>query len=136
MNNHLPISPEEYADPNGKIQLPHPNTIPHIDLEVQNYHRPLLGTFHAKFMVVDRRIAVVQSNNIQDNDNLELMFQMEGSIADNLYETALVSWGNAMSPPLPCICQPSATERGVTSWNGADEKVMFNSDGTVRPEYQ
>ena len=31
----------------------------------QNYHRPIVGTFHSKYMVIDRRIACVSSNNIQ-----------------------------------------------------------------------
>lgn len=31
----------------------------------QNFHRVLLGTFHAKFLVVDRKVALLNSNNIQ-----------------------------------------------------------------------
>ncbi len=27
-----------------KIQLPHPDEIPHIDIEVINFHKPLLGS--------------------------------------------------------------------------------------------
>lgn len=66
------------------LGLPRPDEIPNISLEVmvsmpfisypmakfltmfctQNYHRPVMGTFHAKFMVVDRRIAVINSNNV------------------------------------------------------------------------
>jgi phosphatidylserine/phosphatidylglycerophosphate/cardiolipin synthase-like enzyme len=47
------------------VQLPHPDEIPNIDMQVINYHHPILGTFHAKYLVVDRRIAVLCSNNIQ-----------------------------------------------------------------------
>jgi phosphatidylserine/phosphatidylglycerophosphate/cardiolipin synthase-like enzyme len=57
--------------------------MPNIDLAVVNFHRPPLGTFHCKFMVVDRRIATVSSNNIQDNDNLEMMTHLEGPIVDS-----------------------------------------------------
>lgn len=42
------------------------------DIRTQNYHRPIVGTFHAKYMVIDRRIACVSSNNIQDRVDLEL----------------------------------------------------------------
>ena len=45
--------------------MPHPDELPHIDIEVVNYHKPVFGTFHSKYMVVDRRIAIIQSNNIQ-----------------------------------------------------------------------
>ena len=51
--------------PAQSIQLPAPEEIPHVDLQVVNYHEPPLGTFHSKFMVVDRKIAILSSNNIQ-----------------------------------------------------------------------
>ena len=64
------VSENEYT---GKaVNIPHPLEIPNVDLQVMNYHRPMLGTFHSKFMVVDRKIAVVSSNNIQSNDNCEM----------------------------------------------------------------
>lgn len=31
----------------------------------ENFHRVLLGTFHAKFLIVDRKVALLNSNNIQ-----------------------------------------------------------------------
>jgi len=49
-----------------KVKLPAPNEIPGIEMEVVNYHEPPVGTFHAKYMVVDRKVAILQSNNIQD----------------------------------------------------------------------
>lgn len=90
------------------VQLPAPEAIPHIDMQVQNYHLPVLGTFHSKFMVVDRKVAIVQSNNIQDNDNLEMMTQVEGPIVDAFYDTALLSWDKALQRPLPCLDTPAA----------------------------
>lgn len=42
------------------VNLPRPDEIPNVDLEVMNYHRPIIGTFHAKYMVVDRRVAILQ----------------------------------------------------------------------------
>lgn len=35
------------------------------ELTFQNFHRVLLGTFHAKFLIVDRKVALINSNNIQ-----------------------------------------------------------------------
>ncbi|RMD40136.1 hypothetical protein DV735_g4993, partial [Chaetothyriales sp. CBS 134920] len=107
VQNHQIVHHETYADPKGKIRLPHPDEVPNLDLEVVNYHRPLLGTFHAKFMVIDRKIAVLQSNNIQDNDNLEMMCQFEGDIVDSIYDTALISWHNQLKPPFPSLDTPS-----------------------------
>jgi len=63
LDNHQPVSPAEYTGKN--VRLPGPHEIPHVDLQVVNYHRPLFGTFHSKYMVVDRRIAIISSNNIQ-----------------------------------------------------------------------
>ncbi len=83
------------------IQLPKPEEIPNLNLEVINFHKPLLGTLHAKFMIVDRKIGIIESNNTEDNDNIEMMTHLEGPIVDSLYDTALITWGNAFSPTLP-----------------------------------
>lgn len=61
---HQPVNAKTYTG--DKVKLPHPDDIPGVDLEVQNYHEPPVGTFHAKYMVVDRKIAILNSNNIQD----------------------------------------------------------------------
>ena len=57
------MSVKEYTG--DKIGIPSPEEIPNIDLRVVNYHRPALGTFHAKYVIVDRKYALVCSNNIQ-----------------------------------------------------------------------
>lgn len=103
---HYAVPESEYTG--AAVGLPARHEIPHVDLQVTNYHRPLLGTFHSKYMVVDRRVAVVQSNNIQDNDNLEMMVQVEGPIVDSLYDMALLSWHKKLEPPLPMIDSPAA----------------------------
>jgi hypothetical protein len=108
LNNHLTVKPDEFADPKGKIRIPHPDDLPNVDIEVVNFHKPVFGTFHSKYMVVDRRIAIVQSNNIQDIDNMEMMTQFEGPIVDSFYEVALLSWHNALKPPLPLMDRPAA----------------------------
>lgn len=103
---HHIVSESEFA---GKgVGLPALQDIPNISLEVMNYHQPIFGTFHAKYMVVDRKIAILQSNNIMDNDNLEMMTHLEGPIVDSFYDMALMSWDRKMEPPLPTRNTPAA----------------------------
>lgn len=149
---HFVVPEKTYT---GKaVGLPHPHEIPHIDLEVINYHQPMLGTFHAKYMVVDREIAVLQSNNIQDNDNVEMMVQLEGPIVDSLYDMALISWRLKFLPPLPSHNSPAAqggfgssaaladvdgragaSENGGVHQPGAvDASVPTHSDDTSRAD--
>ncbi|KAB8208811.1 hypothetical protein BDV34DRAFT_210536 [Aspergillus parasiticus] len=104
--NRLDVPEKKYTS--EKVQLPPAEEVPNIDLQVVNYHRPIFGTFHAKFMVVDRRIALLQSSNIQDNDNLEMMVRLEGPIVDAFYDTALISWGKHFDTPFPMLSSPAA----------------------------
>lgn len=85
-------------------------------MEVQNYHQPMLGTFHSKYMVVDRKVACLNSNNIQDNANLEMMVHLEGPIVDSFYDMALVSWHNELKPPLPLLNHPIPSTQ-THDWN-------------------
>ncbi|KAL2866515.1 IQ calmodulin-binding motif protein [Aspergillus lucknowensis] len=128
-DNHLSVDEKSYAA--GKVHLPTSQEIPHVDMQVINYHRPIFGTFHAKFMVIDRRIGLIQSNNIQDNDNLEMMVHVEGPIVDSLYDTALISWGKALDPPLPmlnspavAVPPPSFSKEAVDVYSGEGDRVL------------
>jgi phosphatidylserine/phosphatidylglycerophosphate/cardiolipin synthase-like enzyme len=114
------------------VNLPSANEIPNIDLEVMNYHTPLLGTFHAKYVVVDRKIALLQSNNIQDNDNLEMMVHLEGPIVDSVYDMALISWHKRLDPPLPSQTAASASDGG--QWSGSDTGTKGGSMADLSSE--
>lgn len=70
-DNHQSVSEAEYTGKN--IRMPSKEEAPYLDMQVMNYHRPIFGTFHSKFMVVDRKYGIVSSNNIQDNDNVEMV---------------------------------------------------------------
>ena len=105
LDNHHLVSAKEQLS--AAVGLPRPEEIPNIDLQVMNYHRPMLGTYHCKYMIVDRRIAVLQSNNVQDNDNLEMMIQLEGAIVDGMYDMALISWSKTMKPNMPTLGSPA-----------------------------
>ncbi|KAF9890772.1 hypothetical protein FE257_005641 [Aspergillus nanangensis] len=127
--NHLSVAEKTYTA--GKVRLPAAEEIPNVDLQVINYHRPLLGTFHAKFMIVDRRVALLQSNNIQDNDNLEMMVRLEGPIVDSIYDSALISWARVLDPPLPRISSPAAEE----TVRPVEEKTNANFEPGVLAEH-
>jgi len=63
LENHLEVKEKEYIA--KAVNLPRPEDIPNLDMQVINYHRPMLGTFHSKFMITDRKFGMIQSNNIQ-----------------------------------------------------------------------
>ncbi|KAI0050745.1 hypothetical protein FA95DRAFT_1535710 [Auriscalpium vulgare] len=102
VKNHVVVPPAGWS----KVGLPEEHEIPGVQLEVVNYHRPALGTFHAKYMVVDRKVACLNSNNIQDRPNVEMMVHLEGPIVESFYDMALLSWSNALNPPLPLLSKP------------------------------
>ncbi|CAF3002949.1 unnamed protein product [Rotaria sp. Silwood2] len=87
----------------SNYDIPLPEEIPNISLEVNNYHRLIMGTFHSKFMIVDRRLALLNSNNIQDRPNLEMMSHFEGDIVNSLYDTFVISWWLPFKPNLVCL---------------------------------
>lgn len=104
LKNHADVPAKGWQAP--EVGLPSQEELKNISMQVVNYHRPPLGTFHAKYLVVDRNVACLNSNNIQDRPNVEMMVQLEGPIVESFYDMALVSWANAMNPPLPLIAKP------------------------------
>lgn len=90
--------------------LPTSEELSYIELEVLNYHQPIMGTFHAKLLLVDRSLALLNSINIQDRPNLEACVHLEGDIVNAVYDHALISWGNALHPPLPCLGKPASPQ--------------------------
>lgn len=129
VKNHLEVkAAERVAD---GIGLPSDEDIPHVDLQVINYHRTVLGTFHAKFLVVDRKFAIVQSNNIQDNDNLEMATHLEGEIVDSLYDMACVTWHNELKPPLPLMGTPTSEVKIADTYSDPDFSRILDSNGQL-----
>ncbi len=113
------------------IGLPKAEDVPHLDMEVINYHAVPLGTFHSKFTVVDRRFALVHSNNINVRSNVEMMVRLEGDIIYSLYDTFYISWGR----------EPSAQEANVK--NDADpisqaqaEQQLFDKFEQINRDFQ
>ncbi|CAM4798953.1 unnamed protein product [Rotaria magnacalcarata] len=106
MHNHNILPPSEWS----RYDIPSPEEMPNVSLEVNNYHRIILGTFHTKFMIVDRRMALLNSNNIQDRPNLEMMSHLEGDIVNSLYDTFLISWWIPFKPHLVCLNDEAAAQ--------------------------
>ncbi len=129
MDPHFIVPVKEYTG--SAINMPHPREIPHVDLQVMNYHRPLLGTFHCKFLVVDRKVAITQSNNIQSNDNCEMAVHLEGKIVDSIYDVALTSWDRALEPPLPFAGRPVDTQKFPT-FTEPSFVELFEADGNLK----
>ncbi|MCJ1283089.1 hypothetical protein MMC26_002416 [Xylographa opegraphella] len=123
VNPHQKVPVEVYTG--EKIKLPHPDEIPNLDLEVASLHVPLLGTLHAKFMVVDRQIGIVESNNMENNANMEMMTHLEGPVVDSLYDSFLITWHEALNPPLPSRNSPAINGRFSTS-NEPSFQKLFN----------
>lgn len=102
LQNHSSVPPAKW----DSVGLPKPEEIEGIQMEVLNYHRPVMGTFHAKYIVVDRKVACINSNNIQDRPNVEMCVHLEGPIVQSFYDVALFSWANKFEPPMPLLSSP------------------------------
>ncbi|KAJ6259597.1 hypothetical protein Dda_5235 [Drechslerella dactyloides] len=120
VKNHVDVNEKEY---NGdKVQIPRQEEVQGLTLQVVNFHVPPVGTFHAKWMVVDGRIAILNSNNIQ----------YEGAIVDAFYDSALISWHNALNPALE-VHKFFSEDEGRSAFEFADahtSKMTAESDVT------
>lgn len=83
-----------------------------------------MGTFHAKLLLVDRQVALVNSNNIQDRPNIESCVRLEGDIVNSVYDHALISWGNTLNPPLPCLGNPAPKEPSPAAFSSGDDSSL------------
>ncbi|GAC94264.1 hypothetical protein PHSY_001835 [Pseudozyma hubeiensis SY62] len=115
-----PVPPGMWKD-NG---LPTESEIPNLTMEILNYHRPLMGTFHAKLLIVDRQVALINSNNIQDRPNVEACVRLEGDIVNSIYDHALISWGNPLQPPLPCLTAPAPVAPSAAAFMSGKESTL------------
>ncbi|WVQ85655.1 hypothetical protein IAT38_007821 [Cryptococcus sp. DSM 104549] len=130
INPHQEVDEKTYTG--DKIKLPHPDELPGCDLQVQNYHEPPVGTFHAKYMVVDRKIVLLGSNNIQDRVNVEVMSHIEGPIVQAFYDMALLSWSNNLAPPLPLLGHPPTySTQGEFTYSFGKEHPVLGAKGDL-----
>ncbi|SNX87803.1 uncharacterized protein MEPE_06514 [Melanopsichium pennsylvanicum] len=104
--------------------LPTEDEIPNLTMEILNYHRPLMGTFHAKLLIIDRQVALINSNNIQDRPNIEACIRLEGDIVNSVYDHALISWGTRLNPPLPCLTAPAPVAPSPAAFMSGEESTL------------
>lgn len=83
-----------------------------------------MGTFHAKLLLVDRQVALINSNNIQDRPNIESCTRLEGDIVNSVYDHALISWGNRLNPPLPCLASPAPRTPSSAAFSSGDHSTL------------
>ncbi|BEI91475.1 uncharacterized protein CcaverHIS019_0402950 [Cutaneotrichosporon cavernicola] len=101
---HQRVDPKIFSSP--AVGLPSPEEVPGCSLEVQNYHIPPVGSFHQKTVIVDRQVALLSSNNVQNRDDVGFMVQLEGPIVQSIYDTAILSWWMSFKDPLPLLARP------------------------------
>ncbi|CAF1331296.1 unnamed protein product [Rotaria sordida] len=77
------------------------STIP--DILHHYYHVIVHAQKEVLFATVDRKIALLNSNNIDDRPNLEMMVHYEGDIVNSFYDTFLISWWIPFQPDLVCL---------------------------------
>ena len=62
---------------------------------------------------------------------MEMMSQLEGAIVDSLYETCLISWHNALKPPLPNHATPAAAS-APPSFQAPSHDRIFSQGSALR----
>jgi len=77
------------------------------DVQVKSVHVPLLGTMHAKFLVVDNKRVVISSNNVQDRPNAEMAVTMEGRVVSSFRDIfmRLFHYGGKVPKNLPLFSE-------------------------------
>lgn len=146
---HQIVSAEEYTAP--EIGLPAPTEIPNVLLEVQNYHIYPVGSFHQKCMVIDRKVALLSSNNVQSRvraalplplsrcppadplqSDVGFMAQYEGPIVQSLYDTTLLAWWAPLNPRPPLVYEriqyPAKLTAGDFTFGAANPSVAAKGD--------
>lgn len=121
-DSHQSVKPHTYTS--KSIGLPTQEEIPNVDLKVMNLHTIPLGTLHAKFCVVDNKMAAVMSNNMQDNDNMEMMVHLEGPIVESIRDTAIMTWLRELNNSIDLTAKPS-------SKNGDNNLYLDQSPGAT-----
>ena len=79
-------------------------------------------------------MALLQSSNIQDNDNVEMLAHIEGSIVDSFYDAALLSWGKVLEPALPLLNSPAA-DAPIPCYEEKSNGASAESGAQVLPEH-
>eukprot|EP01111_Echinosteliopsis_oligospora_P016142 TRINITY_DN6593_c0_g1_i1.p1 TRINITY_DN6593_c0_g1~~TRINITY_DN6593_c0_g1_i1.p1 ORF type:complete len:511 (+),score=110.86 TRINITY_DN6593_c0_g1_i1:62-1594(+) len=115
--------------------LPSALETPFLSIEVSNAFKPLFGVFHTKFMIVDRKVLLLTSANINDKPNVEMVVHLEGKIVDSFYSTFNLLWGVEFTPQLPLLGTPAPPSSGFV-YSQTDEvhtPCVFHSPHSAVP---
>ncbi|KAH7311445.1 hypothetical protein B0I35DRAFT_438096 [Stachybotrys elegans] len=126
------LQPDTYSG--KKIDLPSPQEIPHVDLQIISFHAIPMGTLHAKVCIVDGEVATVMSNNLEDNANMEMMTQLEGPIVASIYDSALITWNQALDSHHPLALGDRLVTQDKWSEDVAEGKMESRHDIDLQRE--
>lgn len=75
---HQLVQPDEYSG--GRVQLPRPEEIPNVLLEVLNYHVPPVGTFHSKYceFLLSRVRQAADCSTVRELGGISAMISLNG----------------------------------------------------------
>jgi len=126
------VAPERYA-------LPKKKDVPWLDFHVKNYHRGLLGAVHSKMMLIDGRISLLGSKNMDGDTPMEFMFAMEGSVTMAMRSDFQKLWGE--KEILPTVSRPLLQPRPnydvpVILVGRGDSEDISRSGSTYAPQNQ
>ncbi|CAM6053937.1 unnamed protein product [Sphagnum tenellum] len=93
-NNVRIIEKEQWRD---ELGLTFDGVLLGENVTAKSIHIPVVGTMHAKFLVVDGKRCVVSSNNVQDRPNTEMSVVMDGDICKGLRDVFYKLWNSDAS---------------------------------------
>ncbi|CZS89005.1 uncharacterized protein RAG0_00500 [Rhynchosporium agropyri] len=84
------------------LGLPEPKILGGLEMEVKSVFVRPFSVMHPKFILLDRKLAFMPSCNVSWENWFEGCIEMEGEIAENLFEFWVSFWaqGNTNLPPL------------------------------------
>ena len=84
-----------------KVDLPDPDALTNIELRVKNYHLNTLGALHAKMIIVDGKVLLTGSKNLDGDVPMEFMARFQGPVAFTARQDFLDVWDEPVSdlPP-------------------------------------
>lgn len=77
----------------------------------KSYHKPLLGTMHCKFVIIDRETVILMSNNVQDRPNLEMGVVFTGAITRLFFKVFCNMWNKEKTEKLENITRNNLVKR-------------------------
>eukprot|EP00026_Physarum_polycephalum_P003289 Phypoly_transcript_03299.p1 GENE.Phypoly_transcript_03299~~Phypoly_transcript_03299.p1 ORF type:complete len:737 (+),score=104.43 Phypoly_transcript_03299:201-2411(+) len=116
-----------------KLAIPTPTECPFIDIETMDGNKMPLGAFHVKYLLVDRKMILLTSSNIQGKRNVEFVAHMEGKIVDSYYNLFQKQWGLEFVPPLYLTNVPAPPKSNFPFGKEVHGPCIFHSEHAEVP---